>query len=235
MICNGKCLKCHIDPCPYPDIPEELTEAPLSEKEWEIADWIDIQSIIHSIANHEDKINLIYTRHTKKKDKNKKPQNNNRLRYQGIKRNGAALVEAQGKIIEARTQRGMSGRELAEKMGVARQTVTYWETGFYKANWSKVVEALPELRYVAEMEREREYKEREERITRKKEQYNNEFDIPKLRYMRHKTKLSAREVAEKIGVKNAQTIHRWETGKTRIPKARYEQILKLYEDIQANQ
>lgn len=229
MICDGDCLNCKID-CPYPDIPDELSEAPLTEKERKIADQIEIDSILHCVETHERKLRMIRDR---KKPKVRKCES---LRQKGVRKHGIELLNAQEKIMQSRVARGMTSAKLAELAGVTRETISYWESGYYKADWDKITPVFPELEEVARKEQARlKYKGRKKKSKKSSEDTEQWREkVKELRTMRHRAGLSAQQVADSIGVKSKANVLYWETGKKNCPQNRYKQMVELYESMAQN-
>lgn len=68
--------------------------------------------------------------------------------------NEGRYVAAQSVIQDTRERLNLSKRTFAKMVGVSPETIRFWEMGIYKANWCKLVAAVPELAAYAQEEGE---------------------------------------------------------------------------------
>lgn len=157
--CSHDCFN-----CPYPDVPEECLNAPLTDQERAIADKEEIEQIKQLQIPKKLKQMRIYRRENRQEiqEKERARRNGNleerRRRGREYQRkyraeNKRKYGGIQKKIAQARRRRGWTQAWLAELIGVSEHTVLGWENGYYPANWDLLVGVLPELRkYVSRRE-----------------------------------------------------------------------------------
>ena len=117
--CNRDCLN-----CPYPDVPEECLEAPLSLDDYRELDWLDREII------------------RPKTERQKKASAKKRAYYEANREEIAAKQRA---IADVRRARRMTQRDLATRCGVTQPAISQWESGCLPAPWDKLCAVLPEL------------------------------------------------------------------------------------------
>ena len=132
--CNRDCLN-----CPYPDVPEECLEAPLSLDDYRELDWLDREII------------------RPKTERQKKASAKKRAYYEANREEIAAKQRAyyeanreeiaakQRAIADVRRARRMTQRDLATRCGVTQPAISQWESGCLPAPWDKLCAVLPEL------------------------------------------------------------------------------------------
>ena len=211
IVCDGNCLK-----CPYPDVPDQCLDKPLSASELRTAVSIDLQSVKHSVLDPETKlrkINEISERARvgrvagiKKTKPNKYPES--------VKRNRADYGEIHSLIRAARESRGWTLRELAGTLGVSHQLIHHWEVGNQTARWDLLVPVMPELADVA-IQAEELYKNVSEvRIQEKRHGKNQQWKASDVKTERLRKNMTAKDVAEALGVSKGTVIN-WECGRTK--------------------
>lgn len=117
--CNHDCLN-----CPYPDVPEECLNAPLS-----YSDYKELEAIERDIINP-------------KTARQRRVAAGNKAYYEA---NKERLSAKQKCIAQVRKAHGMTQATLASRILVSRATVGHWESGAIPANWDKLCAVLPEL------------------------------------------------------------------------------------------
>ena len=117
--CNRDCLN-----CPYPDVPEECLEAPLSLDDYRELDWLDREII------------------RPKTERQKKASAKQKAYYEANREEIAAKQKA---IADVRRARRMTQRDLATLCGVTQPAISQWESGCLPAPWDKLCAVLPEL------------------------------------------------------------------------------------------
>lgn len=117
--CNHDCLN-----FPYPDVPKECLDRPLSYAEYRELDWID-SNIINEKTYAE-----------------KKAAAYRKAYYEA---NQKKLSDQQECISYVRKSYRMTQCQLAMMIGTSRKAVSNWETGVAPANWDKLCAVLPEL------------------------------------------------------------------------------------------
>lgn len=167
--CNGDCLNCKLSECPYPDVPQDVLDAPLTRSEYECEMWIESDLICgkknqseeilrkqreYRLANR-DKINAKrkewgIKNADREKERKKIYYEANRdwlysKKKELIRKNKRKLCETQRKIKTAREKHGLTKKQLGDKIGVSEHTIQNWEFGYYPAKWDKLCAVLPEL------------------------------------------------------------------------------------------
>lgn len=117
--CNRDCLN-----CPYPDVPEECLEAPLSLDDYRELDWLDREII------------------RPKTERQKKASAKQKAYREANREEIAAKQKA---IADVRRARRMTQRDLATLCGVTQPAISQWESGCLPAPWDKLCAVLPEL------------------------------------------------------------------------------------------
>lgn len=221
IICNGNCFE-----CPYPDIPVECIDSPLSENELKTAITIDLQAVKHSTLEPEEKERRMAAITKAAKDGKvagvKKEKANHYSKW--ARDNRAAYGEVQSAIRVARMSRGWTCKQLAKQVGKSQQAVSYWELGYLKARWDLIVPVMPEL---AEVAKQADKVYREVRLAREAEKQQRlmeqgtrgqkpgqHWKASDVMTERLRKKMTAGEVAAAIGV-TPETVKNWERGKTR--------------------
>lgn len=118
--CNRDCLN-----CPYPDVPDECLEGPLSLDDYRELDWLD-REIIRPKTERQRKASA----------KQKAYREANR----------EELAAQQRAIADVRRARRMTQRDLATLCGVTQPAISQWESGCLPAPWDKLCAVLPELK-----------------------------------------------------------------------------------------
>lgn len=113
--CDGNCLE-----CPYPDVPQECLDAPLTWEEYRL-----------------DKVFV-----SPKTLQQRKVAAQQRAWYEA---NREKVAAQQRWIAVCRKRQGMTQTDLAARIGVAQPVISRWETGSFVANWDKLCAVLPEL------------------------------------------------------------------------------------------
>lgn len=106
--------------CPYPEMPEECENLP--DTQWEQ----DVMTFVQEGLRKD----IQAIRKAEKKE--------------------GHIVNAQGRIAQAREARGMDRTALAAAIGCSTRTIWKWEKSICKANWKKLLAVLPELEAVYE-------------------------------------------------------------------------------------
>lgn len=119
VACNRDCLN-----CPYPDVPDECLEGPLSLDDYRELDWLDREII------------------RPKTERQRKASAKQRAYYEANREEIAAKRRA---IADVRRARRMTQRDLATLCGVSQPAVSHWESGCLPAPWDKLCAVLPEL------------------------------------------------------------------------------------------
>ena len=119
VACNRDCLN-----CPYPDVPDECLEGPLSLDDYRELDWLDREII------------------RPKTERQRKASAQQRAYYEA---NREELAAQQRAIADVRRARRMTQRDLATLCGVSQPAVSHWESGCLPAPWDKLCAVLPEL------------------------------------------------------------------------------------------
>ena len=132
--CNHDCLN-----CPYPDVPAECLDAPLTVDDYKWLAELD-REIINPKTAQQRKI-AAQQRAYREANKDKIAAQK-RAYYEANKDKVAAQQKS---IALARKAQGMTQSGLAAIVGVTQATVSMWETGAVKANWDKLCAVLPEL------------------------------------------------------------------------------------------
>lgn len=133
--CNRDCLN-----CPYPDVPDECLEGPLSLDDYRELDWLD-REIIRPKTERQRKASA----------KQKAYREANREELAAKKRayyeaNREELAAQQRAIADVRRARRMTQRDLATLCGVTQPAISQWESGCLPAPWDKLCAVLPELK-----------------------------------------------------------------------------------------
>ena len=119
VACNRDCLN-----CPYPDVPDECLEGPLSLDDYRELDWLDREII------------------RPKTERQRKASAKQRAYREANREEIAAKQRA---IADVRRARRMTQRDLATLCGVSQPAVSHWESGCLPAPWDKLCAVLPEL------------------------------------------------------------------------------------------
>lgn len=117
--CNRDCLN-----CPYPDVPDECLEGPLSLDDYRELDWLDREII------------------RPKTERQRKASAKQKAYYEANREEIAAKQRA---IADVRRARRMTQRDLATRCGVTQPAISQWESGCLPAPWDKLCAVLPEL------------------------------------------------------------------------------------------
>lgn len=118
VVCNRDCLN-----CPYPDVPPECLDAPLTAEDYRQLE--EIEEIINP-----------------KTAQRRKAAARQRAYREANKDKAAAR---QSCIAQIRKARGMTQAQLAALIGVAQSTISAFERGALVADWDKLCDVLPEL------------------------------------------------------------------------------------------
>lgn len=116
--CNRDCLN-----CPYPDVPAECLDAPLTADDYKQLE--EIEEIINPKTAQQRKVAA-----------------QQRAWY---KANKDKVAAQQSCIAQIRKARGMTQVQLAALIGVAQSTISAFEYGALVADWDKLCDVLPEL------------------------------------------------------------------------------------------
>ena len=119
VACNRDCLN-----CPYPDVPDECLEGPLSLDDYRELDWLDREII-------------------RPKTERQKKASAKRRAYREANRE--EIAAKQKAIADVRRARRMTQRDLATLCGVTQPAISQWESGCLPAPWDKLCAVLPEL------------------------------------------------------------------------------------------
>ena len=204
ICCDGNCFR-----CPYPDVPYECLSKPMTAKELKMEDWIEYQCVKHAILDPEKKESRMNDLLLRQQRGDYKPKRRENHYSPTMRRNQAAYGALHAFIREARENRGLTTRALADLAGVSPQAINMWENGYYKADWEKLCAILPELEVFADQAKVLYAKKKEP--PQKKEIPWKASDITTERMRRNMT---AGDVAAAIGV-SRDTIRRWEKGRRR--------------------
>ena len=159
--CNCDCLN-----CPYPDVPEECLEAPISIEECQVLNDLEIALDVpmqHANAAYRkayyranrEKLAL-YNKAYREANREKLAAKQKEYYYDNQKRllsrqrayykaNREKLAAKQKVIAVCRKQCGMTQKALANVIGMSPKTIESWESGSTPANWDLLCTAMPEL------------------------------------------------------------------------------------------
>ena len=134
VACNRDCLN-----CPYPDVPDECLEGPLSLDDYRELDWLD-REIIRPKTERQRKASAQQRAYY---EANREELAAKRKAY--YEANREELAAQQRAIADVRRARRMTQRDLATLCGVSQPAVSHWESGCLPAPWDKLCAVLPEL------------------------------------------------------------------------------------------
>ena len=152
--CNHDCLR-----CPYPEMPEECLNEDVVYSEYEDLSRIEKELLYPSSSKNVSAEFREKKRERKRLDRKLHPEKANEYHLRWYRRNKDRVIayakeyrdrnvekfSYQFCIRDARTDRGISQKALADEIGVAMSTVSRWESGIAPANWDKLCAALPDL------------------------------------------------------------------------------------------
>lgn len=250
--CNHDCLH-----CPYPEMPEECEDAPLTYDEYKQQSWVERHLFAEVERTHRQKVNARaaekyrnkhkeeikerqkkwHEQHPERKKQYKQKRDKERdraywhavkhIRKQKLAENQEKFGPIQKKIKIARKKMGIKQRELADMVGVNESTISAWERGVNPANWELLYKAIPNLKDMMESETDSCHVKR----TRKQKLCENRVKYGPtqklIKIAREQSGLKQRELAEMIGV-NERTISAWERGTN---PAKWELLYKALPDL----
>ena len=134
VACNRDCLN-----CPYPDVPDECLEGPLSLDDYRELDWLD-REIIRPKTERQRKASAQQRAYY---EANREELAAKRKAY--YEANREELAAQQRAIADVRRARRMTQRDLATLCGVTQPAISQWESGCFPAPWDNLCAVLPEL------------------------------------------------------------------------------------------